>query len=97
MNCQALLYLYFFQSGLKKLKNRKYSYRILFSSETIGTIAYIHKRIDLLKKNVIGGYVLTCLGDNKRYSYLKSKTENSLSDMMAIKEIKKKKKYKIYN
>ena len=82
---------------IEKIKNRKYSYRILFSSETIGTIAYIHKRIDLLKKNVIGGYVLTCLGDNKRYSYLKSKTENSLSDMMAIKEIKKKKKYKIYN
>ena len=77
---------------IEKIKNRKYSYRILFSSETIGTIAYIHKRIDLLKKNVIGGYVLTCLGDNKRYSYLKSKTENSLSDMMAIKEIKKKKK-----
>ena len=81
---------------IEKIKNRKYSYRILFSSETIGTIAYIQKN-RFIKKNVIGGYVLTCLGDNKRYSYLKSKTENSLSDMMAIKEIKKKKKYKIYN
>ena len=53
--------------------------------------------VHLIKKNVVGGYVLTCLGDSKRYSYLKSKSENSLSDKMAIQEIKKKKKYKIYN
>jgi len=89
--------LIFLSKWIEKIKNRKYSYRILFSSETIGTIAYIHKRLDLLKQNVIGGYVLTCLGDSNRYSYLKSKSENTLSDKMAIKEIKKKKKYKIYN
>ena len=82
---------------IEKIKNRKYSYRILFSSETIGTIAYIHRKLESLKKNVVGGYVLTCLGDSKRYSYLKSKSANSLSDKMAIQEIKKKKKYKIYN
>ena len=31
-------------------KKRRYSYRILFSSETIGTIAYINKNFDILKK-----------------------------------------------
>ena len=88
--------LIFLSKWIQKLKKRKYSYRILFSSETVGTIAYIHKRISLLKKNVIGGYVLTCLGDGRMYSYLKSKSENSLSDKIALQIIKNKKKRRIY-
>jgi aminopeptidase-like protein len=88
--------LIFLSKWIEKIKKRKYSYRILFSSETIGTISYIHKKLHLLKKNVIGGYVLTCLGDNKTYSYLKSKSENSLSDKIALQVMNKKKKKKIY-
>ena len=85
--------LIYISKWLNSYKNRKYSYRILFSSETIGTICYINKKLDLLKKNVIGGYVLTCLGDDNRYSYLKSKSGNSISDRIALdifKNIKKK-------
>ena len=85
----------FISIWLKKKKNRKFSYRFIFSSETIGTIAYIHKRYNLLKKNVIGGYVLTCLGDNKCFSYLKTKNSTSISDKIALKifkDIKSKKK-----
>ena len=40
--------------------------------------------------------MLTCLGDGKTYSYLKSKSENSLSDKIALQVIKKKNKNKIY-
>ena len=35
---------------IKKISRRKYSYRILFSSETIGTLSYIEKRLNILKK-----------------------------------------------
>ena len=59
--------------------------RILFIPETIGSIAYLEKYLNKLKKNVIGGYVLTCIGDNKNYSYLSTKYGNSLSDEAAKK------------
>ena len=41
--------------------------------ETIGAISYINKNIKNLKKNVIGGYVVTCVGDENNFSYLNSK------------------------
>ena len=88
--------LIYLSKWIERIKKRKYSYRILFSSETIGTISYIHDKLNLLKKNVIGGYVLTCLGDGKTYSYLKSKSENSLSDKIALQVMKTKKNKKIY-
>ena len=69
-------------------KKNKRSLRIIFVPETIGSIAYIHKNYKKLKKNVIGGYVLTCIGDNKNYSYLESKYKNSLSDIAAKKAFK---------
>jgi len=65
-----------------KKKNNK-SIRIIFVPETIGAISYINKNFNHLKKNVIGGYILTCIGDNKNYSYLSSKYNKSLSDTCA--------------
>ena len=63
--------------------------RILFIPETIGSIAYLEKNLNKLKKNVISGYVLTCIGDNKNYSYLSTKYGNSLSDKAAKKAFMK--------
>ena len=77
-------------------RNNKLSLRFLFVPETIGSIAYISRNFKSLKKNVIGGYVLTCIGDNRNYSYLKTKYENSLSDYSAraaFKKLKIKPKY----
>lgn len=77
-------------------KKRKYSYRIIFSSETIGTIAYLKKYIHKLNKNAIAGYIVTCFGDGGKFSYIKSKYPYySLSDKMilnTLKELKIKKK-----
>ena len=79
-------------------RKRKYSYRIVFTSETIGAITYINNNFLKLKKNVIGGYVITCVGDEKEYSYLKTKKENSLSDKVALEVLKKiKYKKKVYS
>ena len=68
---------------LKKIKNKQFSYRILFLPETIGAIGYLKKNINHLKKNVIAGYSLVCVGDNKHFSFLESKQKNSLSDCAA--------------
>ena len=62
-----------------KYKNEK-SLRFLFVPETIGAIAYIKKNYNQLIKNVIGGYVLSCVGDNKKHSYIKTKYGKSPSD-----------------
>ena len=67
---------------IKKLNNR-YTYRIIFIPETIGSIAYIHANLKKLQNNVVAGYVLTCIGDNNNYSFLRSRKMNSLSDRIA--------------
>tara|TARA_B100001093_G_scaffold499558_1_gene548922 strand:+ start:25 stop:1317 length:1293 start_codon:yes stop_codon:yes gene_type:complete len=87
----------FLSKFIEKLKNRKYSYRLIFVPETIGSIAYINKNLKRLKKNVIAGFNLNCLGDNRVYSYLSSKSENTFSDHVIIYLLNKKKiRYKKY-
>ncbi|MDC0054462.1 DUF4910 domain-containing protein [Candidatus Pelagibacter sp.] len=54
--------------------------RFLFIPETIGSIAFINKNLDYLKKWCIGGYNLTCIGDERNHSCLLSKNEDSPSD-----------------
>ena len=76
---------------------RNYSYRFVFLPETIGSIYYLSQNIDRLKKNVIAGFNLTCVGDDREYSFLPSKYKNSLSDKISLKVLKKKiKKFKVY-
>ena len=83
---------------VNSIKNRKFSYRFVFLPETIGSIAYINTKLDVLKKNMLAGYVLTCLGNNKSFSYLKSKKENSFADIFILNQLKKNiKEFKIYN
>jgi len=58
----------------------KYSYRFVLLPETIGSITYISKNLNNLKKNVICGFNLTCVGDERSYSYVPSKDGNTLAD-----------------
>lgn len=68
----------------KKIKNLKYTLRFLFIPETIGSITFLSKNKNYLNKFLLGGYNLTCIGDNRRHSCLLSKYENSLSDLSLI-------------
>ena len=70
-------------------KKRKYSYRIIFIPETIGSIGYINKNFKILKKNVIGGFNITCVGDDRNYSFLPSRNGQTLSDKVGLQTIKK--------
>lgn len=74
--------------AIKKMKDREYTYRILFLPETIGSIVYISKHLDHLKQNLKAGFIVTCVGDERDYSYLNSRQENSLADKVAIHTLK---------
>jgi aminopeptidase-like protein len=60
--------------------NNYYSYRFVFIPETIGSIVYLSKHLNELKENVIGGYVITCVGDEGEFTYLKTRKENQIVD-----------------
>lgn len=60
-----------------------YSYRFVFTPETIGAIAYLSLRGSELKENMIAGYVCTCVGHSERITYKKSKLGNTLADRAA--------------
>lgn len=67
---------------------RKYTYRIIFIPETIGSITYLSKNFEALKNNVIAGFNITCVGDNRVYSYIPSRYGNSYADKVALNILK---------
>jgi len=73
---------------ISSCKSLKYTYRFVLIPETIGSIAYLSKNITKLKKNVIAGYNLTCLGDEGEFSYIPSRLGNTLSDKIALNFLK---------
>ena len=50
-----------------------------------------------MKKNIIAGYNLSCVGDGAMFSFVKSRDGNTITDKSLKASIFTKKKYKIYN
>lgn len=69
-------------------RNNKYTYRIIFIPETIGSISYLSKNLQHLKENVIAGFNISCVGDDRDYSYLPSRSGKSISDLVALHTLK---------
>ncbi|MDB4188287.1 DUF4910 domain-containing protein [bacterium] len=68
---------------LQDQKSLKYSYRLIFIPETIGSITYLSKNLEVLKDHVIAGYNLSCIGDEGPYSYVPSRLGSTFSDRVA--------------
>jgi aminopeptidase-like protein/aminoglycoside N3'-acetyltransferase len=65
-------------------KPRKYSYRIIFIPETIGSITYLSKNLEYMKKQIIAGFNITCVGDERTYSYLPTRNGDTYADRIAL-------------
>ena len=63
---------------IKSWKKRRLNYRFVVNPETIGSICYLHKKKKDIKKKIVGGLVLTCLGGpQKKLSFKKTRKEDS--------------------
>ncbi len=73
----------FLAKWLMGLKDRRYTYRIIFIPETIGAIIYLSRNMAAMKENIIAGFNLTCMGDDRAYAYLPSIQGDTLADKVA--------------
>ena len=63
---------------------RRYTYRVVFVPETIGSITYLSEHLDEIRLRVVAGFNVTCMGDDRAYSYLPSRRGTTLADRAAL-------------
>ena len=63
--------------------DRRYTYRIIFIPETIGSICYLSRNLKQMKSRVIAGFNISCVGDDRMYSIIESRTTDTLADRVA--------------
>lgn len=83
---------------INKYKNHNHTFRIIWIPETIGAIVYLSKHLNEIKKNIVAGWQLACLGDKGDFSYLPSRTGNTQADIISLISLERmKKKYRVWS
>jgi aminopeptidase-like protein len=73
----------FLAKWLLKIVTPQYSYRIIFIPETIGSITYLSLNYKHMKDKTIAGFNVSCVGDDRAYSYVPSRNGKTISDLIA--------------
>ncbi len=69
---------------LGMLPGRRFSYRVVFIPETIGSLVYLSRNLPEMKRRIIAGFNVSCVGDDRAYSYLPSRQTGTLADRAAL-------------
>ncbi len=73
----------FLSKWLQEISETNYSYRIIFIPETIGSITYLSLNYKNMKNKIFAGFNVSCVGDDRTYSYIPSRNGNTISDLIA--------------
>ena len=92
-NLSGVILTAFLAKFINSIKNRYWTYRIIFVPETIGALAYLNKNEKQMKK-IKFGLVISNVGGKGKFSFKKSfQDDHFLNDL--IKDIFKKEKIKL--
>ncbi len=81
------------------MPSRKYTYRFVFVPETIGSISYLSTGNHLadMQKNIIAGFNLSCVGDDRDYSIVETHYADTLADKVLKNVLHFRGKYSTYS
>ena len=72
----------FLAKWIEGLTHRRYSYRIIFIPETIGSLTYLSRHLVDMQNKVFAGFVVNCVGDDRAYSFVPSRNGSTISDIV---------------